>query len=168
MTEHRETRRVPYTAHLMFAVVADVEKYPQFLPWVVALRVLSRTREGERKILTAEMAVGYHALRERYTSRIALDAAARTVDVVQTSGPFRQLENHWRFVPQGESCDVEFAIAFAFKSRLLEAAAGKAFGKVMPRMTAAFEARAKALSPAGVIPGERAAKPRVREGDPGG
>jgi coenzyme Q-binding protein COQ10 len=146
MTEHRETRRVPYTAELMFSVVADVEKYPQFLPWVVALRVLSRGREGEREILTAEMAVGYHALRERYTSRVVLDQAARSIDVVQTHGPFRQLENHWRFTPQGEECDVKFSIAFAFKNRLLEAAAGKAFGKVMMRMSTAFEARAKALS----------------------
>ncbi|HEY5346839.1 MAG TPA: type II toxin-antitoxin system RatA family toxin [Rhizomicrobium sp.] len=145
MTEHRETRRVPCTADLMFAVVADVEKYPQFLPWVVALRVLSRAQEDRREILTAEMAVGYHALRERYTSRVILDAAARKVDVVQIAGPFRQLENHWRFIPQGENCDVEFSITFAFKNRLLAAAAGKAFGKVMMRMSAAFEARAKAL-----------------------
>jgi coenzyme Q-binding protein COQ10 len=153
MTIHREKRRVPYSADLMFQVVADVEKYPQFLPWVLALRVLSRTRDGKREILTAEMAVGYHALRERYTSRVVLDPAARAVDVTQTEGPFKQLENHWRFTPQGTQCDVEFSIAFAFKNRFLEAAAGHAFGKVMMRMSGAFEARAKALSHR-VIPGE--------------
>src|SRR3954464_12063363 len=99
----------------MYAVVADVEKYPEFLPWVVALRVLARRAGG----MTAEMAVGYGALRERYTSDVALDPDARTIDVVQTKGPFKQLENHWRFTPQGKSCEVEFSILFEFKSPLL-------------------------------------------------
>src|SRR6185437_6148262 len=73
VTEHSETRIVPYTADLMYAVVADVERYPEFLPWVVALRIKSRAKEGAREILTAEMAVGYRSLRERYTSRVLLD-----------------------------------------------------------------------------------------------
>ena len=77
VTEHSETRIVPYTADLMYAVVADVERYPEFLPWVVALRVKSRAREAERDILMAEMAVGYGALRERYTSKVTLDPALR-------------------------------------------------------------------------------------------
>jgi len=89
--EHSETRIVPYAADVMYAVVADVERYPEFLPWVVALRVKSRTKEDAREILLAEMAVGYRALRERYTSRVSLDPAARTVDVVAIEGPFRRL-----------------------------------------------------------------------------
>jgi len=139
---HHETRLVPYPAELMYAVVSDVEKYPEFLPWVVALRVLSRRADG----MTAEMAVGYGGLRERYTSDVALDPAQHRIDVVQTKGPFKTLENHWRFTPKGEGCEVEFSIQFEFKSRLLHGVAGHAFEKVMLKMADAFEARAAALS----------------------
>jgi len=145
MISHRETRIVPYPAALMYAVVADVEKYPQFLPWVVALRVLSR---GENR-MTAEMAVGYGALRERYTSDVHLDPVERRIDVVQTQGPFKQLENHWRFTPHAEGSEVEFSILFEFRSRLLHSLAGSAFEKVMLKMADAFEARAKTLQEKG-------------------
>ena len=145
-TTHSETRIVPYSADLMYRVVADVEQYPRFLPWVAALRVLSRTREAERDVVLAEMAVGYGALREKYSSRVLLDPAARTIDVTQTTGPFRQLENHWRFTPDGAGCKVDFSLAYEFKNRLLNAVAGAAFGKVYVKMADAFVARAKALS----------------------
>jgi len=138
---HRETRLVPYSAELMYAVVADVEKYPEFLPWVLALRVLSRRENG----LTAEMVVGYRGLRERYTSGVTLYPAERRIDVAQTKGPFKKLENHWRFTPKDEGCEVEFSIDFEFRSRLLHSVAGHAFEKVMLRMADAFEARAKTL-----------------------
>lgn len=141
MISHRETRFVPYPADLMYAVVSDVEKYPQFLPWVVALRVLSR---GENR-MSAEMVVGYGALRERYTSDVRLDRAERRVDVAQVSGPFKTLENHWRFTPQGEGCEIEFSILFEFKSRLLHGVAGAKFEKVMLKMVEAFEARARQI-----------------------
>jgi coenzyme Q-binding protein COQ10 len=147
---HHETRLVPYSAELMYAVVSDVEKYPQFLPWVVALRVLARQANG----LTAEMAVGYGALRERYTSDVRLDPEARTIHVVEIKGPFKTLENHWRFTPQknpegGDGCEVEFSITFEFNSRLLHGVAGQAFEKVLLKMADAFEARAAALSSTG-------------------
>jgi coenzyme Q-binding protein COQ10 len=139
---HHETRLVPYPAELMYAVVSDVEKYPQFLPWVVALRVLSQRENG----LTAEMAVGYGGLRERYTSDVQLDPEARTIDVVEIKGPFKTLENHWRFTPKDDGCEVEFSIAFEFNNRLLHGVAGHAFEKVLLKMADAFEARAAALS----------------------
>ena len=147
MISHRETRQVPYPAELMYAVVSDVEKYPEFLPWVVALRVLSRKDNG----LTAEMAVGYGALRERYASDVTLDPVQHRIDVVQiqnpkSGGPFKTLENHWRFTPKDGGCEVEFSIAFEFRSRLLHGVAGHAFEKVMLKMADAFEARAAALS----------------------
>ena len=143
MISHREKRVVPFPADLMYSIVADVEQYPKFLPWVVALRVLSRRRDG----LTAEMAVGYGALRERYTSDVRLDPVARAVDVVEIKGPFKCLENHWRFTPTEGGCEVDFSILFEFRSRLLHGMAGRAFEKVMLKMTDAFEARAAALSP---------------------
>jgi coenzyme Q-binding protein COQ10 len=150
---HRETRIVPYSAELMYAVVSDVENYPKFLPWVVALRVLSRRENG----MTAEMAVGYGALRERYTSEIRLDPAIRRIDVTQIKGPFKQLENHWRFTPisnekmVGEGCEISFSILFEFKSRLLHSVAGARFEKVMLKMADAFEARAATLSREGSL-----------------
>lgn len=146
MIEHRETRFVPYPAELMYAVVSDVERYPQFLPWVVALRVLARRDNG----LTAEMAVGYGGLRERYTSDVALNPTGLRIDVTQiegkgTKGPFKTLENHWRFTPKDNGCEVDFAIRFEFASRLLQAVAGAKFEKALLKMTDAFAARARAI-----------------------
>ena len=134
----------------MYAVVADVEKYPQFLPWVTGLRIVRRISDT---VFDAEMRVGFAGFSERYVSRVTLDPAAHTIDVVKTEdspggrGPFRQLENHWRFKAKSEtSCDVVFAIAFEFRNPLLAVVAGKAFETVMMKMSGAFEARARALS----------------------
>ncbi len=148
MTTHSESRTVPYPAQLMYDVVADVEHYPDFLPWCSALRVKSRTQEGNKDIVVAEMVVGFKALRERYTSRIVLDPGARTISVSQTQGVFKYLTNDWRFTPEGEGCRIDFAIAFEFKSRILGAVAGQAFAQVMTRMSQAFEGRARALASA--------------------
>ena len=140
---YREARIVPYPAALMYRVVSDVERYPEFLPWVLGLRVKSRADT----IVIAEMMVGYRGFREKYTSRVTLDPAALTVDVTQESGPFRKLENHWRFTPlEGDRCEVQFAIDFEFRNRLLGAVAGASFEKALIRMTEAFETRAAALS----------------------
>jgi coenzyme Q-binding protein COQ10 len=130
----------------MYAVVADVERYPEFLPWVMALRVKSRERVKDRDVVLAEMSVGYGALRERYTSRVVLDPVNHAVDVVQAEGPFRFLENRWRFAQLAQSCRIEFAIKFEFRSRLLHAVASGAFERVVMRMADAFVARAGALS----------------------
>ncbi|MGN6515523.1 MAG: type II toxin-antitoxin system RatA family toxin [Rhizomicrobium sp.] len=147
MTSHSESRIVPYPADLMFSIVADVERYPEFVPWVTALRIKKRERDGDRDILLAETVVGFKALRERYTSRVVLDRAQMRIDVSQTEGVFRVLENHWRFTPLDvKSCRVDFRIEFEFKSKLLGAVAGSAFGLVVSQMTHAFEARAKQLS----------------------
>lgn len=150
MTSHTESRVVPYSADLMFAIVADVERYPEFVPWTVSLRVLKREPFVDGEVLTAETVVGYRALRERYKSRVVLDPNSRTVDVTQVDGVFHELENHWRFTPEGpenkEACRVDFSIRFKFKSKMLEAVAGAAFGLVVTQMTKAFEDRAKKLS----------------------
>ena len=143
MPSHSETRTLPYTAELMYAIVSDVEKYPEFLPWVTALRI---TRRISDRVVDCDMRVGFSGFNESYISRVSLDPAARSIDVVQTEGPFRRLENHWRFVPRGGNCEVEFSIAFEFKNPLLNMVAGKAFERVMMRMSHAFEARARALS----------------------
>lgn len=146
MPSHSESRIVPYTAELMYAVVADVERYPEFLPWCTRLRVLDREQAGPREILLAEMLVGYKSLREKYTSRVVLDPAARAIDVTQTEGVFRTLENHWRFRPEAAQCRVDFSIVFEFRNRVLGLVANAALGPVMLRMSHAFEARAKTLA----------------------
>jgi coenzyme Q-binding protein COQ10 len=130
----------------MFAVVADVEKYPEFLPWVTALHIVAREHTEGRDVLKANMTVGFKSFRESYTSRVVLDPDTRKIDVVQTEGPFRVLENHWRFTPEGEGCRVDFTIQFEFRNPLLNAVAGAAFGRVMLRMTDAFLDRARKLS----------------------
>ena len=141
MTEYSESRVVPYPAEVMYRVVADIEHYPEFLPWVTALRVLSR----EESTLTAEMLVGFGPFREKYTSCVTVDPAAQTVDVTAIKGPFRQLENHWRFTAEGDNCRIDFSIAFEFRNPLLQAAASAAFEKVLLKMTDAFVARAAQL-----------------------
>jgi len=134
----------------MYAVVADVEKYPAFLPWVTGLKIVRRLSDTA---FDAEMQVGFTGLNERYVSRVSLDPVAHTIDVVKTDegrggrGPFRQLENHWRFTAKSETtCEVSFAIAFEFRNALLNMVAGRAFQTVMMQMSGAFEARARALS----------------------
>lgn len=149
MPTHSESRIVPYPADLMFAIVADIERYPEFLPWVTGLKVLSREKKGGCEIVVAEMTVGFAALRERYTSRVVLDPAARTIDVTQAEGVFRHLDTRWRFTPDGpdkKSCRIDFFIDYAFKSRLLNLVAGTAFHQVAKQMVHAYEARARALS----------------------
>jgi len=144
MTKHTESRHLPYPADVMFAVVADVEKYPQFLPWVKGLRIIRRHSETA---FDAEMTVGFAGLTERYISRVTLDPKTRTINVVKTEGgPFRTLTNRWAFTPCETGCEVAFAIAFEFRNPLLGAVAGGAFQTAMQRMSAAFEARARALS----------------------
>ena len=146
MTSHSESRLVPYSADLMFAVVADVERYPEFLPWVTELRVLSREQVKGRDVIQARMSVGFARFTESYTSRVVLDPGGRTIDVVQTEGPFRVLENHWRFTPEGEGCRIDFSISYEFRNVLLNLAASAAFDRVTRRMADAFETRARYLS----------------------
>jgi coenzyme Q-binding protein COQ10 len=130
----------------MYSIVADVERYPQFVPWCVDLHILKREEVGAREILLCETVVGFKGLRERYTSRATLIARDRRIDVELVEGVFRKMETHWRFTPQGENCLIDFAIQFEFKSRMLSAVAGGAFGLVVARMTHAFEERARRLS----------------------
>ncbi|HSZ74667.1 MAG TPA: type II toxin-antitoxin system RatA family toxin [Rhizomicrobium sp.] len=146
MTTHSEARFVPYSADLMFEVVADVQSYPKFLPWVKALRVLLRSAEGDNDVIVAEMVVGYRNIQERYTSRVVLDRAARVIDVKQTEGPFRHLDNHWKFTPHNDGCAVEFKIVFQFKNPVLNLVVGQVFERVVMKMADAFVKRAQVLS----------------------
>jgi coenzyme Q-binding protein COQ10 len=149
MSSFRTTRRVPFTPRQMFDLVADVERYPEFMPLCEALIVKQRAREGEKDILVANMTVGYGAIRETFTSRVSLDAAALgvqadSVDGV-TAGPFRRLENRWSFKPVVGGCEVDFFISYEFKSALLQVLVGGLFDRAFRRYVEAFEGRARAV-----------------------
>ena len=140
MPQHSETRRLPYTPEQMFDLVADVKRYPEFLPWVSAMRVRSETQAETQ----ADMIVGFKGLRETFTSRVRKQRAeAITVDYLE--GPLKFLRNEWRFRPEPDGCAVEFNVEFAFKNRVFEMLAGQVFHGALRRMTSAFEARAAQL-----------------------
>jgi coenzyme Q-binding protein COQ10 len=146
--KHSETRHLPYTAEQMFDLVADVKRYPEFLPWVIAMRV---RRDGPTETI-ADMVVGFKGLRESFTSKVDKERPGRLrVDYVE--GPLKYLNNDWRFRSEPGGCAVDFAVDFAFKNRLFEALAGQVFGTALRRMIGAFEARAAALYGSGGEPG---------------
>ena len=129
----------------MFALVADVERYPEFVPLCRALKVRRREKsETGIETLIADMEVGYKAIRETFTSRVALDPARLKIRVEYVDGPFSQMENIWNFrdAPEGGGSTVEFFIAYEFRSRLLAALMGSMFDIAFRKFSAAFEARA--------------------------
>lgn len=140
----KNQRRVNHRPDEMFDLVADVERYPQFVPLCEGLKVRSRrqTEEG-REVIVAAMTIGYKLFRETFTSRVLLDRAARTIIVTYVDGPLSQLENRWQFSPAGEtSCLVDFYLSYQLRSRTLAAVMGTVFDKVFGRFAEAFERRA--------------------------
>jgi coenzyme Q-binding protein COQ10 len=142
MPSFRTKRRVPFTPQQMFALVADVERYPEFVPLCEGLRVKSRKAEGDKQLIVAQMDVGYGAIRESFTSQVTLDPAQSLVTVTYIDGPFSHLENRWTFEPAASGCDVDFFISYELKSTLLQIMVGAVFEKAFRRFTEAFEARA--------------------------
>jgi len=146
MPAHSESRSFPYATDKLYALVADVENYPVFLPWCRAARILQRFDDG----FTAELIISFKGLTEQYTSRITLtppagDHANCRIDVELVSGPFHHLSNHWSFAPNGADTQVEFSLDFQFKTKLLDMLIGQLFSKATQKMVEAFSARAHAL-----------------------
>jgi coenzyme Q-binding protein COQ10 len=140
MPTHAEQRVLPYTPEQLFALVADVERYPEFLPWCVGARI----RERRQGLIVADLIIGFRMFRERFTSRVVLDPPHR-IDVAYTDGPFRYLNNHWKFERVPEGCRIDFFVDFEFKSRILQKVIEVLFSEAVRRMVAAFEARARDL-----------------------
>jgi len=141
MPRHSETKHLPYTPDQLFDLVADVARYDEFLPWVVAVRL----RSSSETEAVADLVVGFNAFKERFTSRVQKERPKRIcVDYIE--GPLKFLHNEWRFeaAPDGGT-EVHFSVDFAFKSRLFETLAGAMFDRALRRMTDAFEQRAAAL-----------------------
>jgi coenzyme Q-binding protein COQ10 len=143
MPSFRTTRQVRHSPLDMFELVADVERYPEFLPLCEGMRVRRRAQSDDGvETLVAEMSVGYKAIRESFTSRVTLDRTRLRIHVEYVDGPFRYLENRWLFKPDPAGCAVEFFITYEFKSFALGLVMGAMFDKAFRRFTEAFEERA--------------------------
>lgn len=144
MHSYRTTRRVKHSAARMFDLVADVERYPEFVPMCESLSVRKHSGEAEGvDIIIADMTVAYKIIRETFTSRVTLDRPKLAILVEYLDGPFSHLENRWRFRPEGEtSSEVDFFIAYEFKSKMLGMVMGALFDSAFRRFAEAFERRA--------------------------
>ena len=141
MPTHAERRVLPYTPEQLFALVADIERYPEFLPWCAGARI--RRRDGNT--ILADLVIGFKMVRERFTSKVVLTPTTR-IDVAYSEGPFKYLTNHWVFEPEPTGgCSIDFFVDFELRSRLLQALIGLVFNEAVHHMVDAFEKRAKAL-----------------------
>lgn len=137
----RETRRLPFSCEQMFDLVADVGRYAEFLPWVIATRV----RSDSDTEMVADMLVGFKAIREKFTSRVAKSRPDR-LEVFYVDGPLKDLDNNWTFRPMPDGgCELDFAVDFTFKNAVFEALAGQYFDRAFRKMVEAFEQRANQL-----------------------
>lgn len=145
MHTYAETRILPYSPAQIFALVVDIEKYPEFLPWCRAARILSRGTDS----FVGELIISFSHLTERYSSRVtptppSADKEGR-IEVELVQGPFKFLNNHWRLVPHAEGTELHFAVEFEFKSKLLNTLMGGLFTRASEKMVGAFLTRAQAL-----------------------
>lgn len=146
MAVHKLSRILPYEPDQLFALVGDVRAYPQFVPWITAMRVWNEHEpEPGVSVCDAEAQVGFSFLKERFSTRVRRDAARRHIQVSLLSGPFRRLDNRWEFHPHPHGARLEFFIDFEFRSRLLDMMLHANFDRAVSRLIACFEARAQAL-----------------------
>lgn len=147
MPTHAEKRRLPYSARQMYDLVADVESYPEFLPWCAGARIRHRRETGDgREVVNADLVISFKLFRERFGSRVTLCPELLEIDVAYLDGPFRYLDNHWRFIEVSETeCDIDFFVDFELKSKTLQFVIGTVFNQAMQRIVRAFEDRAAEL-----------------------
>ncbi|PZT87594.1 MAG: ubiquinone-binding protein [Citromicrobium sp.] len=137
----RQTRRLPYSPEQMFDLVADVARYPEFLPWVIATRV----RSDSETEMVADMLVGFKAIREKFTSRVEKRRPTQ-VEVFYVDGPLKDLDNNWQFrETEDGGCEIDFCVDFTFRNAIFEAMAGQYFDRAFRKMMEAFEKRADDL-----------------------
>ncbi|HVU39848.1 MAG TPA: type II toxin-antitoxin system RatA family toxin [Xanthobacteraceae bacterium] len=143
MPEFSTRRRVQHSAANMFALVADVEGYPEFVPLCKSLKVRRRTTENGREVIVADMTIAYKVVSETFTSRVTLERERLTILVEYIEGPFRRMNNRWTFRPlDDKSCEVEFFLTYEFRSRTLGLLMGSVFDAAFRRFATAFERRA--------------------------
>lgn len=147
MPKHHEIRKLPWVARQMYDLVADVESYPQFLPWNAAARIRRRTSQDDgRMLMEADLVISFKVFRERFGSRVLLDPAALRIDTEYLDGPFKYMKSTWAFrdLPEGGS-EVEFNVDFEFRNAILQGVIGLVFNEAMQRIVRAFEDRARKL-----------------------
>ncbi|WP_298223566.1 type II toxin-antitoxin system RatA family toxin [Acidocella sp.] len=145
MTKYEQQKIVPYSAQQLYALVADVGKYPKFLPWCVGARVRSHVNN----LMIADLTIGFGPFRESFTSRVTLQPGSGegpcAIRVEYENGPFKYLQNRWDFVPNPDGCLVEFFVDFEFRNLILQKAIGAVFTEAVHRMVNAFLRRAEAV-----------------------
>lgn len=145
MHRHVVTRVLPYAPEQLFTLVGDVEAYPQFVPWITAMRTWNGRADAQVSTVDAEAQVGFSFLREKFATRVRRDASALSVDVSLLYGPFKRLSNQWRFLPHEAGTSVEFVIDFAFKSKLLDAMLAANLDRAANTLIGCFEDRARVI-----------------------
>ena len=145
MSSHSESRELPYSAQQMYDLVADVGRYPEFLPWCAAARVRKQYQQGAAEVMEADLVISFKVFRERFGSRVTLWPEARKIDTEYLDGPFKYMISHWSFAEAENGCDVSFHVDFEFRNRVLQATATVFFNEAMQRVVRAFERRAAEL-----------------------
>lgn len=146
MPKHSETRQMPYTAQQMYDLVADVARYPEFLPWCAAARVRDVRDEGAAQVMDADLVISFKVFREKFGSRVTLWPQDMKIDTEYLDGPFKYMRSNWAFADRADGgCDVAFFVDFEFRNAVLQRIIGVVFNEAMHRIVRAFEQRAKAL-----------------------
>lgn len=145
MPRHHESRSLPYTATQMYDLVADVPRYPEFLPWNSAARIRSRAPIDGGEVVEADLVISFKVFREKFGSRVTLLPAQRLIHTEYLDGPFKRLKSTWAFQEQPGGCQVTFDVDFEFRNAILAGVIGLVFNEAMARIVRAFEARAKVL-----------------------
>ena len=145
MPTHSETRNLPYTAQQMYDLVADVGRYPEFLPWTAAARIRSDEDRGDHRVMEADLVISFKVFRERFTSRVVLWPEAMKIDTEYLDGPFKHMKSNWAFEDAPDGCKVHFFVDFEFRNAILQKIIGVVFNEAMTRVVRAFETRAAAL-----------------------
>ncbi len=146
MPTHGEKRVMPYSARQMYDLVADVKRYPEFIPWIAAARIREVKPLGEGvETMEADLVVSFKVFREKFGSRVKLDEPELAIEVDYLDGPFKYLRSRWQFRDVTDGCEVEFFVDFEFRNAVLQKVIGVVFNEAMHRIVRAFEDRAKAL-----------------------
>ncbi len=145
MPSHSEIKTLPYAPELMYDLVADVAKYPEFLPWTAAARVRTRQPIAGGEVLTADLVISFKVFREKFGSRVTLLPDEGRILTEYIDGPFKHLKSVWQFRPAPGGCEVDFSVDFEFKNPILAGIIGLVFNEAMQRVVRAFETRAARL-----------------------
>ena len=145
MPTHKETRALPHSAQAMYDLVADVARYPEFLPWCAAARIRSVTPDGDAEVMTADLVISFKVFRERFGSRVTLWPDQKKIETEYLDGPFKYMVSTWAFRETEGGCEVDFFVDFEFRNAILQSVIGVVFNDAMHRIVRAFERRAQDL-----------------------